>query len=84
MGHASHGRSGHGSPARDRIARKAASILELEGKETLTVDEIHTGARLVMRDGKDGENTSLCIPSFPGAEPSALRHIKIHSIHGLH
>jgi hypothetical protein len=30
----------------DRIATEAASILELEGKETLTVDEIHTGARL--------------------------------------
>ena len=39
-----------------RIAREAASILELEGKETLTVAEIKTGARLVLRDGKDGGN----------------------------
>ncbi len=40
----------------DKIAREAASILELEGKETVTVDEIHTGARLVLQDGKDREN----------------------------
>ena len=40
----------------DRIATEAASILELEGKETLTVAEINTGARLVLRDGKDGEH----------------------------
>jgi hypothetical protein len=40
----------------DRIVSKAASILELEGKETLMVDEIHTGARLVLLDCKDGVN----------------------------
>ncbi len=40
----------------NRIAREAASILEVEGKDTLTVDEIHTGARLVLRDGKDRQN----------------------------
>ena len=40
----------------DRIATEAASILELEGKETLTVAEINTGARLVLQDGKDGEH----------------------------
>ena len=44
----------------DRIAREAASILKLEGKEILKVDEIHTGARLVLRDGKDGVNA--CSP----------------------
>ncbi len=32
----------------DRIAREAPSILELQGKETLTVDKIHTSARLVL------------------------------------
>ncbi len=40
----------------DRIARKAASILELEaveGKDTMTVNEIHYGAKLVLRDGND-------------------------------
>ena len=40
----------------DRIAMEAASILELEGKETLTVAEINTGARLVLRYGKDEEH----------------------------
>ena len=40
----------------DRIATEAASILELESKDTLTVDAIHTGARLELRDGKDGEH----------------------------
>ena len=40
----------------DRIATKAASILELGGKDTLTVDAIYTGARLVLRDGKDREH----------------------------
>ena len=40
----------------DRIAAEAASILELEGKDTLTVAEIKTGARLALRDGKDGEH----------------------------
>ncbi len=39
-----------------RIAREAASILELELKDTLTVDAINTAANLVCRDGKDGEN----------------------------
>ena len=39
----------------DRITREAASILELEGKETMTVAEINTGTRLVLRDGNDGE-----------------------------
>ncbi len=37
----------------DRIARKAASILEEEGKDTVTLDEINTAAKLVCRDGKD-------------------------------
>ena len=40
----------------DRIAREAASVLELERKDTLTVDAINTAAKLVCRDGKDGEN----------------------------
>ncbi len=40
----------------DRIAREAASILELERKDTLTVDAINTAAKLVCRDGKDGDN----------------------------
>ena len=40
----------------DRIATEAASILELEGKDTLTVEAILTGARLALRDGKDGEH----------------------------
>ena len=40
----------------DRIAMEAASILELEGKDTLNVAEIKTGARLALRDGKDGEH----------------------------
>ena len=44
----------------DRIAMEAASILELEGKKTLAVAEINTGARLVLRDGKDGEH--VCRP----------------------
>jgi hypothetical protein len=38
------------------IALEAASILELERKDTLTVDAINTAAKLVCRDGKDGEN----------------------------
>ncbi len=37
----------------DRIAREAASILELERKDTLTVDAINTAAKLVCRDCKD-------------------------------
>ncbi len=44
----------------DRIAREAASILELERKDTLTVDAIKTAAKLVCRDGKNGENA--CCP----------------------
>jgi hypothetical protein len=44
----------------DRIARKAASILELEGKDTLTVAEINTSAKLFCRDCKDRENA--CCP----------------------
>ena len=40
----------------DRIAMEAAFILVLEGKETLSVAEINTCARLVLRDGKDGEH----------------------------
>ena len=40
----------------DRIATEAASILELEGKDTLTVEAILTGARLALRDSKDGEH----------------------------
>jgi hypothetical protein len=40
----------------DRIAREAASILELERKDTLTVDVINTAAKLICRDGKGGEN----------------------------
>ena len=32
-----------------------ASILELERKDTLTVDAINTSAKIVCRDGKDGE-----------------------------
>ena len=32
----------------DRIATEAASILELEGKDTLNVAEIKTGARLAL------------------------------------
>ncbi len=44
----------------DRIASEAASILKLEGKEILTVHEIHTGARLVLQDCKDG--VSACHP----------------------
>ena len=37
----------------ERIAREAASILELGLKDTLTVDAINTAAKLVCRDGKD-------------------------------
>ncbi len=44
----------------DRIASEAASILKLKGKEILTVDEIHTGARLVLQDCKD--RVSACHP----------------------
>ncbi len=44
----------------DRIAREAASCLELECKDTLTVDAINTAAKLVCRDGKDRENA--CSP----------------------
>ena len=40
----------------DRIATEAASILELEGKDTLTLAEVKTGARLTLRDGKNGEH----------------------------
>ena len=40
----------------DRIATQAASFLELKGKDTLTVDAIHAGARLALQDGKDGEH----------------------------
>jgi hypothetical protein len=40
----------------DRIAREATSILKLGGQDTLTVDGIHTGARLVLQDSTDGEN----------------------------
>jgi hypothetical protein len=40
----------------------AASILDLEGEDTLTVDEINTSSKLVCRDGKDGENA--CRPSL--------------------
>ena len=32
----------------DRIATEAASILELEGKDTLTLSEVKTGARLAL------------------------------------
>ncbi len=53
-GHAGHGRPGHGSP--DRTASEAASILELEGKETTTINEIITGTRLALLDCKDREN----------------------------
>ncbi len=47
-GHAGHDRPGHGSPGPvlDRIASEVASILELEGKETLTINEIRFGAGL--------------------------------------
>ena len=41
------------------IATEAASILELEGKDTLTLAEVKsvkTGARLTLRDGKEGEH----------------------------
>ncbi len=31
----------------DGITGEAASILELESKDTITVNEIHTGAKLV-------------------------------------
>ncbi len=44
----------------DRIAREAASVLELELKDTLTVDVINTAAKLVCQDGKEGENA--CSP----------------------
>ena len=64
----------------DRIAREAASILELERKDTLTVDAINTAAKLVCRDGKDRRE---CMPSLPGDEPRALCLIKVHSIHDL-
>ena len=40
----------------DRIATEAASILELEGKDTLTLAEVKTSARLTLRDGKDNEH----------------------------
>ena len=40
----------------DMIAMEAASIRKLEGKELLTVAEINTGARLVLRESKDGEH----------------------------
>ncbi len=40
----------------DRIAREAASILELERKDTLTVDAINIAATLVCLDGKDRED----------------------------
>ncbi len=40
----------------DRIARESASILELEDKDTMSVNEIHTSANLVLRDGKDGQS----------------------------
>ncbi len=62
----------------DRIAREAASILELELKDTLTVNVINTAAKLLRRDGKDRENA--CCPFL---EPSALCLFKVHSIHDL-
>ncbi len=40
----------------DRIAREAASILKLESKDTVIIDEINFAAKLVCRDGKDREN----------------------------
>ncbi len=40
----------------DRTASEAASILEQEGKKTLTINEISTGTRLALLDSKDREN----------------------------
>ena len=48
----------------DRIATEEASILELEGKETLTAVVINTGARLVLRDYKDGEESMHAVLSW--------------------
>ncbi len=59
----------------DRIARKVASILELESKDTLTLDEIYTGARLELRDGKDGEDASR-----PLLELNLVRYATFKSI----
>ncbi len=64
----------------NRIARQAASILELEDKDTMNVAEINTATKLVCRDGKEGER----ILSFLGDEPLALRLIKAYSIHRQH
>jgi hypothetical protein len=63
----------------DRMAREAASILELEGRDTVIIDDQHRRkTRLSRRQG-----LRECMPSFPGDEPRALCLIKVHSIHEL-
>ncbi len=65
----------------DMIAREADSIFELESKETLTIDEIPPYRCKTRIARRQGQRESL--PSSPAAEPPALRHINVHSIHEL-
>ena len=58
----------------DSIAMQAASILELEGKETPTVAEINTCTRLVLRDSKDGEHA--CRPFL---EMNLIRYTSLNT-----
>ena len=58
-GHAGHGQPGHGSPGQDcQLSCIHSQFLKLGGKETLTINEISTGARLALRDGKDTEKNT--------------------------
>ena len=40
----------------EELRQVPPTILELEGKDTLRLSEVKTGARLALRDGKDGEH----------------------------
>ncbi len=59
----------------DRTASEVAFIIELEGKETLTINEISTGARLALRE--QGQRKRM--PSPTGPESRVLRHIEVQN-----
>ncbi len=57
-GHAGHTR--YDDESHDRIALETAIIVEKDGRTTLTVHDIRTAARLILRDGQDAFLTWLC------------------------
>jgi hypothetical protein len=65
-----------------KIALEAASILESEGLDSLTVAEINRCKSRLSR--RQGLGRRECMLPFPGVEPSALCLIKVHSLHGQH